>query len=203
MTLRRIEAGALGANAWVISDSGQCLVIDPGGEDAPLLEASLGAGIQCTGVFLTHGHADHIAGLKPYIEREIPIYIGAEDCAALTDARVNLSVWLGIPLAFADCPHRVLGDGGELTLGEISFRVIAAPGHSPGSLCLYGGGHLFTGDVLFAGGGVGRTDFPGGDAARLALSIREKLFVLPDETAVHPGHGGDTTIGAEKKYHFY
>jgi glyoxylase-like metal-dependent hydrolase (beta-lactamase superfamily II) len=200
MKIQRLETGAIGANAYIISDGEDCLVIDPGGEDAELFAASLE---KATGVFLTHGHADHIAGVAPYNERGIPLYIGEEDSTALTDARANLSVWLGMPFALEGCRRLCIArDGDTITVGKSTFRVITAPGHSPGSVCLCTDGHVFTGDVLFASG-VGRTDLPGGDAAALAESIREKLFALPDDTEVHPGHGPETTIGAEKRNYKY
>jgi glyoxylase-like metal-dependent hydrolase (beta-lactamase superfamily II) len=110
---------------------------------------------------------------------------------------VNLSAYFGMPLAFPEFTPQIARAGESMRLGAQSFQILAMPGHSPGSVCLYGEGHLFSGDVLFASG-IGRTDFPGGDTALLAKSIREGLLVLPDETVVHPGHGPDTTIGDEK-----
>jgi len=204
MTLLRFETAPLGANAWVLSDSGEVLVIDPGGEDRALSDASLGEGLDgcLVGVFLTHGHIDHIAGLAPFVTRGVPVYIGEGDAAALLDPRVNLAAWLGMPFTPFACAPSLVRDGDEIRVGSLSFRVISAPGHSPGSICLYGAGHIFTGDVLFASG-VGRTDLPGGNPAELARSIRDKLFSLPDATIVHPGHGGDTTIGGEKQNFFY
>jgi len=204
MELRCFAVGPMAANAWVLSDSGECLVFDPGGEDAALFAASFES--EKTGVFITHGHVDHIAGLGPYLERGVPVYIGAEDAPALFDARVNLSAYFGMPIAFSAfsefTPHLV-GSGDELRLGGHCFQVFSCPGHSPGSVCLYGEGHLFSGDVLFASG-IGRTDFPGGDARLLEKSIRDILFALPDDTLVHPGHGPDTTIGDEKhNFHLF
>jgi glyoxylase-like metal-dependent hydrolase (beta-lactamase superfamily II) len=91
----------------------------------------------------------------------------------------------------------LLQNGDLLEIGDLSFEVIHTPGHSPGGICLYGEGHLFSGDTLFAGS-VGRTDLPGGDMQQLLSHIRSQLMVLPASTVVHPGHGPETTIAAEQ-----
>jgi glyoxylase-like metal-dependent hydrolase (beta-lactamase superfamily II) len=201
MNIRCFEVGPMAANAWVLTDAGECLVLDPGGESDALLDASCES--EHIRVFLTHGHIDHIAGLRPYIKRGCAIYIGEEDAAAPCDANVNLSAHFGMPFSFKECNCTIARGGDELRLGGITFRVVAGRGRIPGSICLYGAGHLFSGDVLF-NAGIGRTDFPGGDAMLLEKSIREKLFVLPDDTIVHPGHGPVTTIGAEKlNFHIF
>ncbi|MEJ2700789.1 MAG: MBL fold metallo-hydrolase [Desulfuromonadales bacterium] len=94
-------------------------------------------------------------------------------------------------------PTRILSGGENLRLGTLTFEVIHVPGHSPGGICLFTEGHLFSGDALFAGS-IGRTDLPGGDYDTLIEGIRRRLLVLPEATVVHPGHGPDTTIGREK-----
>lgn len=91
-------------------------------------------------------------------------------------------------------------DGDVIDLGGAEFRVIHTPGHSPGGICALCGDVLFSGDTLFREG-IGRTDIPGGDHEALVSSIREKLFVLPDEVKVYPGHGPETTIGHEKRFY--
>ena len=93
---------------------------------------------------------------------------------------------------------RLLEEGDTIVVGNLTFAVMHVPGHSAGGICLFGHGHVFAGDALFAGS-IGRTDLPGGDHDLLVTGIRDRLFALPDETLVHPGHGPDTTIGEEKR----
>jgi hydroxyacylglutathione hydrolase len=93
---------------------------------------------------------------------------------------------------------RTLAEGDVVEAGDLSLEVLHTPGHTPGCICLYGSGHLFSGDTLFAGS-VGRSDFPRGDARALQHSIASRIAPLPDDTAVHPGHGPDTTIGRERR----
>lgn len=92
----------------------------------------------------------------------------------------------------------LLKDGDEISFGELSFKVIHTPGHSPGGVCLYTPGHLFAGDTLFAGS-IGRTDLPGGDYDTLISSIKGKLLTLPEDTVVYTGHGPETSIANEKR----
>ena len=108
--------------------------------------------------------------------------------------------WFGIPITASPKPDLLLKDGDELIIGTLSMHVLHTPGHSPGSICLYCESEkaLFGGDVLFLGG-IGRTDLPGGDWDTLMRSITNKLFALPDEVVIYPGHGMPTTIGREKK----
>jgi glyoxylase-like metal-dependent hydrolase (beta-lactamase superfamily II) len=95
-------------------------------------------------------------------------------------------------------PDRLLDQGDSFEVGEHSFQIFHVPGHSPGGICLLSDKHLFVGDVLFAGS-IGRTDLPGGDFDALVSGVRERLFCLPDETIVYPGHGPNTTIGQERR----
>ncbi len=153
----------------------------------------------------THGHADHIAANAALVEA----YPDAELCIHPADAEMlgkptkNLSAFFGEPLRSPPA-GRMLNEGDCLSIGANTLTVIHVPGHTPGGIALYWpgtdavAGMLFCGDALFAGG-IGRTDFPGGDEKALLAGIREKLFVLPDDTLVLPGHGPSTTIGREKE----
>jgi hydroxyacylglutathione hydrolase len=178
-----------------------CAVIDPAFDANTILSEIASAGYRITHIINTHGHADHVSANADIIKAA-----GARLCIHEADAR-QVSGFLNRSLS------RVLGgkgsppadylvnDGDIITIGKTELRVIHTPGHTPGSICIYGDGNLFTGDTLFVGA-VGRTDLPGGSAATLLTSIREKLYVLPDDTIVWPGHDyGDSrtsTIGREK-----
>jgi hydroxyacylglutathione hydrolase len=151
----------------------------------------------------THGHADHIAGnaaLKDQFPR-CPLVIGAGDADKLTDPVGNLSANYGVPLVSPPA-DRTVGEGDVLDLAGVRWTVRETPGHSRGHVVFISRELapilVLGGDVLFAGS-VGRTDFPDGDPAELVGSIRGKLFTLPDETLVLPGHGPPTTIGEEKR----
>ena len=200
MQITRHVVGTIETNSWIIQSRGEALLIDPGAEDAALLESV--SGLNLVAVVLTHGHVDHIAGITPFVRRGIPICIGEGDAAALGDPRLNLSVWLGTPLSVPGCVPRILGAGETVTVGDCVFTVCELPGHSPGSIGLVGGGHCFSGDVLFRGS-VGRTDLPGGDFPVLERSILGTLYTLPGDTIVHPGHGEDTTIKIEQQSNPY
>lgn len=146
----------------------------------------------------THGHADHILSNREIKERlGIPLLIHPGDRPMLTDPAKNLSLYLGEPTTSPDA-DRTLSDGDRLTIGESELQVMHVPGHSPGSIVFYCPGFVITGDTLFAGG-IGRTDFPDSSEHDLLESIRTKLYTLPDETVVYPGHGPTTTIGEERR----
>lgn len=196
MKITRHIIGAIDTNSWLIESGDEALLIDPADEDATLLESV--SQLNLVAVVLTHGHIDHIAGIPPFIKRGIPICIGEQDAAALNDPRLNLSAWMGKPFSAPDCVPRILRDGETLRVGDCLFTVYELPGHSPGSIGLVGNGHCFSGDVLFRAS-VGRTDLPGGDFSVLQQSILTKLYPLPGETCVHPGHGEDTSIGVERQ----
>jgi len=182
--------------------AGECLLVDPGFGPQSLVRAVESSGRTPVAILLTHGHIDHIAGIEMVRQRwpELPIWIGRGDAPMLTDANLNLSGQFGMPLV---CPaaDRLLDEGERLSLLGLEWLVREIPGHSPGHVVyiLQGTpGVVLGGDVLFQGS-IGRTDFPGGSQSQLVAGIRQKLFTLPDETVVYPGHGPTTTIGREKR----
>jgi len=207
MTIRieTFPLGPLSANAYLLADeeAGRGVVIDPGQQPEPLLRRIEKLAIEA--VLLTHAHFDHIGGVDAVRKAKgCPVYLHRAESDWLTDPELNGSLlWpeVGGPVATAP-PERELADGMELSfLGE-TFRVLHTPGHSPGSVTFLWGGHAFGGDVLFRLG-VGRTDLPGGSSMELYRSIHDKLFRLPEETVVWPGHGPKTTIGFEKENNPY
>lgn len=204
-TIDVIESAPYGQLAYVIwsPERSDAVVIDPG-FDAETILALLKEGNKSVAAILnTHGHVDHIAGnaaLKAAYP-DAPLIIGRNEEKLLTDSNRNLSAPFGTPIT-SPPPDRLVDEGDRLELAGFTFEVREIPGHSPGSvvfLCeTYSPAFVFGGDVLFPGS-VGRTDFPDGDHLTLMAGIVEKLLSLPDDTRIHPGHGGTTTIGAEKQ----
>lgn len=197
MRVRRLTVGPLGTNSW-IADDGEgtpAILIDPASEAEKLLEAVGGAAIAA--VVLTHGHFDHLEAAAEVCEATgAPLLVHEADAPFITSAEGTGGAMFGFH-ACAPPADRTLVHGDEIEAGSIRLEVLHTPGHTPGCICLYGSGHLFSGDTLFASS-VGRTDFPRGDGQALRRSIAERLAPLPDVTVVHPGHGPDTTIGRER-----
>jgi len=149
----------------------------------------------------THGHVDHIAGnaaLKASFP-DAPLVIGLGDAAMLTDPMLNMSGLAGVAITSPPA-DRTVQEGDVVDMAGLRLEVLGIPGHSPGHVVfvLRDGPVVFGGDVLFAGS-IGRTDFPGGDLEQLLSGIRAKLWPLPDQTRVYPGHGPPTTVGDEKR----
>jgi len=202
--LATLQVGDLSTNCYVVSAAPPgALVIDAAAEPGRIIAHLEAKGLVPEMVVATHGHADHI-GANAELKRrygEMEIAVGRDDAPALTSARLNMSVFVGMSITSPPA-DRLLSDDDVLTVAGVTFRVIALAGHSPGGIGLFveeldGVPALFAGDTLFAGS-VGRCDIAGGDWPALARSIRERIFTLPDDTVVYPGHGPATTVGEEK-----
>lgn len=189
------------SNCYILActETGEAAVVDPGEPDPWIKQVLRAENLTPKLIILTHGHVDHIGGVQ-WVQSftDAPVLIHPDDAPMLSDPERNGSLFFGPPVT-APGPDRYLSEAEPVTLGKLSLQVIHTPGHSPGGVSLYTPGHLIAGDTLFAGS-IGRTDLPGGDYATLIRSIREKLFVLPPETVVYPGHMGTTTIGDEALY---
>lgn len=189
--------GPFASNCYVVgSKSGrQGMVVDPGDDAGQILDRLKELELNIKLIILTHGHIDHTGALKEVKEATgAPIAVHADDAKNLN----SLSLLLGIVCSSPPTPDRLLADGDSIALDELHFRVLHTPGHSPGGICLEGKGVVFSGDTLF-NYGIGRTDLPGGSYTKLMDSIHAKLMVLADDTVVYPGHGPETTIGAERR----
>ncbi len=204
VTLECFPLGPFETNCYIVLAPGKggdahCWIVDPGYEPAEVIERVQALGLTPDAILLTHAHADHIAGLAEVRAAfpKAPIIIHEAEAGWLADPQLNLSAAIGVPV-IAPGPDRLLHDGDSLHLGASEWKVLHTPGHSPGSITLYHAPIALVGDTLFADS-VGRTDFPGSDPHTLALAIKSRLYSLPDDTAVHPGHGPATTIGREKR----
>ena len=205
MNITCLTVGLLECGCYVVSDeaTGSCAVIDPGGNAPQIISHVRQQSLEPRHIILTHAHADHIAGL-PEIKARFPdaeVCIGRGDAEMLADSARNLSAMLSLPAQMPP-PDRTLAEGDDIELGDCALRVLETPGHTPGGICLIADAErppvVFCGDLIFQNG-VGRTDFPGGSLGALRRSIEEKIFTLPEQTVLHPGHGPSTTVGAEKR----
>ncbi len=200
LLVHQLSVGPLQVNCFVVAcqRTREAMVIDPGEDGPRILQLAESNGYQVKKIVNTHGHFDHIGANQPVKEATGAVLMMHEaDLPLLQNARNHAQAY-GLTVSPSPDPDKFLNEGDVFSVGEQSFSIFHVPGHSPGSICLLSDGHLFVGDVLFAGS-VGRTDLPGGDFDALIEGVREKLFRLPAETIVHPGHGPDTTIGREKQ----
>lgn len=192
--------GPIMTNCYIVydSDTKDAMVIDPAWDYPKIDQALKDHGLTLRLIFLTHGHADHIGALQELRQRKnVPVYVGAGDEGLITNSHNNLSMFMGTPIT-CDSADYIAHDGDTIQVGNLSFKVLETPGHTPGGLSLYGNGVVFAGDTLFRYS-VGRTDLYGGDTATLIQSINDKLMTLPDDTVVLPGHGPSTLIGDERR----
>jgi len=201
LKIGKITLGSCQTNCYFVYKEGskKVLFFDPADRGDMLYQKLTDAGFTIEAILLTHGHFDHIWGVERLKELTgAKVYAFEAEKELCMDPGMNISAAAGRACSIK--PDELLKDGQKVTIGEITFRAIATPGHTKGSGCFYFEEDkiLISGDTLFQES-VGRTDFPTGSMSTLVRSVKDKLMVLPEEVKVYPGHGESTTIGYEKE----
>jgi glyoxylase-like metal-dependent hydrolase (beta-lactamase superfamily II) len=195
-----LPVGPLQENCAVVEHvpSRTAAVVDPGDEGEAILGFLSERGLSLSAILVTHGHFDHVGAVGFLKGRTgAKVHAHAADVGLMRDASRHGALY-GIPVEAAPAPDVLVADGDSVPFGDAAFEVRHTPGHSAGSVTYVLGGRAFVGDLIFAGS-VGRTDLPGGSMPALLRSVREKIFTLPDDTVLVPGHGPDTTVGRERR----
>jgi glyoxylase-like metal-dependent hydrolase (beta-lactamase superfamily II) len=198
MILKKLVVGPFGSNCYIVGDdtTKEGMIIDPGAEGKKILKQVRDLELNIKYIVLTHGHIDHIGAVN-----EVKAGTGAQFLVHSGESSLiqgGASDLFGMSRPSLPAPDKWLQGGDTIDISGLHFLVLHTPGHSPGGICLFGHGVVFSGDTLF-NYGIGRTDFPSGSFNQLMNSIYTKLMVLPDNTIVYPGHGPDSAIGAERR----
>lgn len=201
MMIERFITGPIQVNTYLVYDEKNKVgfIVDPGAYCPELTSKVKDNDVDIMYIILTHGHGDHIGGVEGHLNDfpKAKIVACSEETDMLKNPDFNLSAEVcGKPVSIA--ADISVSDGDKLSVGDIDLTFIHTPGHTPGGMCIYTKGYLFSGDTLFRLS-VGRTDFFGGDYRALITSIRQKIFTLPDDTKVFPGHMGMTNLADEKR----
>lgn len=202
MFLESLTIGMLATNCYIAAadNKAPAVVIDPAGEVKKIVSRLHKAELECVGILCTHGHVDHMAGAGPLSEATgAPVFIHEADAGALASPRTKLIGLTGGVMATRPGQVRYLDDGGRVEVGDLTLEVLYTPGHTRGGISFYTPGYLFCGDLIFQGS-IGRTDLRGGSLQGLMRAVREKVWDLPDDTRILPGHGPETTLGEERRH---
>ena len=193
MNVKTLTVGYMGTNCYILwaENGSKCLVIDPGYEPEHILETAESLGLTIEAILLTHGHYDHVGGVRQLAaDTGCDVYLNTADCT--------------MPPRMTDGPlyHTHAYSGGQtLNLAGLKIDVMATPGHTPGCVCLICEKNIFCGDTLFAGS-CGRTDLPGGDTAAMRASLA-RLNSIEGNYFIYPGHGPASTLSEEKRHNPY
>ena len=190
-----------GTNSYLVWEEGtdKAVLVDAGLNTELILDFIRKKGLSLEAVLLTHGHPDHLVGAADVAEATgADVYLNSIEAKVVEMMPEMILAMLGIDELKTPDEFKPLEDGQVLELAGLTIKVLHTPGHSPGSVSFLVDDALFDGDLVFRGS-IGRTDFPGGDFGTLIRSVKEKVFVLPPETKVYPGHMGMTTVGLEKR----
>lgn len=204
MIVKTLVVGPFASNCFIVGSEStrKGIIIDPGADAKNILNTVRDQGFSIVLIVATHNHIDHVGALRSVKDATRAKYAvheaDAKEAMPVVFGRM-MGLMLGSSPRGAPKPDRLLKDGDIIEIDDLRFKVLHTPGHTPGGISLLSDGVVFSGDTLF-NFGIGRTDLEGGDYGKLMDSIMTKLMVLPDSTIVYPGHGPETTIGAEKKW---
>jgi len=200
LMVRGVVVGLFQENCYLIGSrrGGEAVCVDPGDEPAEIMALARDMGVRITKIVCTHAHLDHIMAARAIKEAtNAPFLLHSADLALAERVPETARMWIGSEVPPPPRPDFLVSDGDDVEIPGLELKVLHTPGHTQGSVSLYGGRMLFSGDTLFRGS-IGRTDLPGGDYGQLMRTIANGLLLLPDDTVVLPGHMQQTTIGAER-----
>jgi hydroxyacylglutathione hydrolase len=203
MIIKKLVIGPLENNCYIIADeqTREAFIVDPGDEPDRILDLISENRFKPIYIICTHAHFDHIAVISDIKhETDIKIVLHRDDLELYRHVKSQAALW-GYELDSLPDPDLFVAESDTLAIGNLKFKILHTPGHSPGGICVYGEGIIITGDTLFAGS-VGRTDLYGGDMEQLKISYK-RLMSLPEDVRVFPGHGPETTIKKEKVDNFF
>lgn len=204
MILDKIVVGPLAVNSFVIGCENTRLaaIIDPGDEYEKINLSLKKHNLSLKYILLTHGHVDHIARLIKFQEMySVETLMHSEDYFLFNDSSMHAMLF-GLPDPGNPKINKYIKDGDIIKIGDIEVKVLHTPGHSPGSVTFLIENNLIVGDLIFQGS-IGRTDLPGGNYETLIASVQNKIFTLPDDMVIYPGHGPETRVGIEKIHNPY